>query len=201
MCLGMMLLKTLTLSTLKKNMIKLCVLLKIKTHPTINIYLCSICPRGAISVDDINEVIKRQSDIHGGAIIDINKTFYNKYNQLKSQFYKPRDNIYLSSLGTRGLLGCINQHIDIVERFKHCAHYEPSAKIDSATYPRRNESRLSAPSSINYHGRGVQHHTNVKRCFKCGLTNHKTYQCRHEIQLQCYICKFYGQKDSVCWNF
>ena len=67
--------------------------------------------------------------------------------------------------------------------------------------PRRNESRLSAPSSNNHHGRGVQHHNNAERCFKCGLTNHKTYQCRHKKQLQCYICKFYGHKDSVCWNF
>ena len=170
-------------------------------NPTINIYLCSICPRGDTCVDDINEVIKRQSAIHGGTFIDINKTFYNKNNQLKSHFYKPRDNIHLSSSGTRGLLGCINQHIDIVESFKHCAYYGPSAKIDSAAYPRRNESRLSAPSSNNHHGRGVQHHNNVERCFKCGLTNHKTYQCGHKKQLQCYICKFYGHKDSVCWNF
>ena len=108
---------------------------------------------------------------------------------------------HLSSSGTRGLLGCINQHIDIVESFKHCAYYGPSAKIDSAAYPRRNESRLSAPSSNNHHGRGVQHYNNAERCFKCGLTNHKTYQCRHKKQLQCYICKFYGHKDSVCWNF
>ena len=170
-------------------------------NPTINIYLCSICPRGDTCVDDINEVIKRQSDIHGGTFIDINKTFYNKNNQLKSHFYKPRDNIHLSSSGTRGLLGCINQHIDIVKSFKQCAYYGPSAKKDSTAYPRRNESRLSAPSSNNHHGRGVQHHNNAERCFKCGLKNHKTYQCRHKKQLQCYICKFYGHKDSVCWNF
>ena len=32
-------------------------------NPTINIYWCSICPCGDTCVDDINEVIKRQSDI------------------------------------------------------------------------------------------------------------------------------------------
>ena len=42
-----------------------------------------------LKIDDINEVIKTQSDIHGGTFIDINKTFYNKNNQLKSHFYKP----------------------------------------------------------------------------------------------------------------
>ena len=76
--------------------------------------------------------------------------------------------------------------------FKHCAYYGPSAKIDSAAYPQWNESRLSAPSSNNHHGRGVQHHNNAERCFKGGLTNHKTYQCYYKKQLQCYICKFYG---------
>ena len=80
-------------------------------NPNINIYLWSIFPRGDNCVYDINEVIKGQSDIRGGTFIDINTTFYNKYNQLKSHFYKTRDKIYLSSLGTRGLLGCINQHI------------------------------------------------------------------------------------------
>ena len=152
----MMLLKTLSLSTLEKSINNLC-LIKDK-NPTINIYLCSICQRGDTCVDDINEVLKRQRDIQGGTFIDINKTFYNIYNQLKSYFYKPRDNIQLSSSSTRGLLGCINQHIDIVESFKHCAYYGPSATIDSAAYPQRNESRLSAPSSNNHHGRGVQHH-------------------------------------------
>ena len=63
-------------------------------NSTINIYLCSICPRGDTCVDDINDMIKRQSDIHGGTFIDIHKSFYNKFNQLKSHFYKPRDNRY-----------------------------------------------------------------------------------------------------------
>ena len=150
---------------------------------------------------NINEVIKRQSDIHGGTFIDINKTFYNKNNQLKSLFYKPRDNIHLSSSGTRGLLGCINQHIDIVESFKHCAYHGPSAKIDSAAYPRRNESRLSAPSSNNHQGRGVQHHNNAEKCFKCGLTNHKTYQCRHKNSYNVIFASFMVIKIQCVGTF
>ena len=35
----------------------------------------------------------------------------------------------------------------------------------------------------------------------CCFRIHKTYQCRHKNQLQCYNCKFYGHRDSVCWNF
>ena len=48
----------------------------------INIYLCSICPGGDTCVDDINDMIKRQSDIHGGTFNDIHKSFFNKFNQL-----------------------------------------------------------------------------------------------------------------------
>ena len=170
-------------------------------NSTINIYLCSICPRGDTCVDDINDMIKRQSDIHGGTFIDIHKSFYNKFNQLKSHFYKPRDNIHLSSSGTRGLLGCINQYIDIVESFKHCAYHGLSTQIVSKSHPQRKESRLYASSYRNNHGKGNKNYINSERCFKCGLTNHKTYQCRHKNQLQCYNCKFYGHRDSVCWNF
>ena len=48
----------------------------------IDIYLCSICPRGDTCVDDINDMIKRQSGIHGGTFNDIHKSFFNKFNQL-----------------------------------------------------------------------------------------------------------------------
>ena len=45
-----------------------------------------------------------------------------------------------------------------------------------------------------------QQPTQKERCTKCGLTNHTTYECHHKRQLLCYSCKFYGHKDSICWN-
>ena len=107
---------------------KLFLLIK-KKNPAINIYLRSICPRGDTDVDNVNDVIKELSEIHNCVYVDINKTFYNKYDQLKSHFYKPRDNIHLSPSGTRGLLGCINQHIDIAESFKLCAYTKQSQTV------------------------------------------------------------------------
>ena len=104
---------------------KLILLIK-KKNPVINIYLCSICPHGDTDVDNVNDAIKELSEIHNCVYVDINKTLYNKYDQLKSNFYKPRDNIHLSPSGTRGLLGCINQHTDIVESFKLCAYSKQS---------------------------------------------------------------------------
>lgn len=47
---------------------------------------------------------------------------------------------------------------------------------------------------------GYQLSTQKERCTKCGLTNHTTYECHHKRQLLCYSCKFYGHKDSICWN-
>ena len=43
-------------------------------------------------------------------------------------------------------------------------------------------------------------HQQVKRCMKCGLTNHTTIDCHHKGQLLCYACNYYGHKDSICWN-
>lgn len=196
-----------------------------KKNPEIKIYLCSVCPRGDTCVDEVNDMIKRQSEEHGGIFIDVHKTFYNKQNHLKSHFYQLRDNIHLSASGTRGLLGCINQHIDIVGNFQQCAYNSgpriqtdrrirsrqaeriqtdrriPSRQAESM--PSRNGNRESMPHAVSnrkQNRRSDQTSGNVQRCFKCGLTNHETYKCHHKQQLQCYSCKFWGHRDSVCWN-
>lgn len=197
-------------------------------NPEIKIYLCSICPRGDTCVNEVNDLIKRQSEVHGCIFIDIHKTFYNKQNQLKSHFYKLRDNIHLSASGTRGLLGCIHQHVHIVENFQQCAYTGPRTQNDKRSHSRQTESMPHTFSSMNSNRESMPHTVsprnskresmphafssrnqkrrkeqisgNIQRCFKCGLTNHETYKCHHKQQLQCYSCKFWGHRDSVCWN-
>ena len=153
------------------------------------IYLCSLSPRGDTSVKEINDMIKRQCEDHQGTFIDVHKAFYNKHNQLKVHFYKPRDNIHLSASGTRGLLGAINTHIDIVDNFKNCALNGFSSQFNKNSQGKK-QYRHNQPPSDN----------NNERCFKCGLTNHKTHQCFHKNQVQCFLCKLYGHKDTICWN-
>ena len=97
-------------------------------NQNINIYLCSLCPPGDTDVVEVNDVIKQLSVTHSCIFVDINKTFYKKHDQLKVHFYKPRNNIHLSASGTRGLLGCINQSIDIVENFMQCAFSRQSTQ-------------------------------------------------------------------------
>ena len=182
-------------------------------NPTVTIYLCGVCPRGDTSVIELNEVIKRLNEVHKTVFIDTFKNFYNKDKQLKAHFYKPRDNIHLSSSGTKGLLGSISQHIEIVDSFKYCAYgltTQGNGRAQHTNQPnhghggsktRRSEGMTHAFSPRNQNIRNNPTYSDEDRCFKCGLTNHKTYECRHKNQLQCYICKFYGHKDSVCWNF
>ena len=147
-------------------------------NPEIKIYLCSICPRGDTCVNEVNDLIKRQSEVHGCIFIDIHKTFYNKQNQLKSHFYKVRDNIHLSASGTRGLLGCIHQHVHIVENFQQCAYTGPRTQNDKRsqsrqtenmphTFSSRNSNRESMPhafSSRNQNRRKEQISGNIQRC-------------------------------------
>ena len=157
----------------------------------INLYLCSLCPRVNTLVKDVNDMIERLCADHQGTFIDVHKAFYNKRNQLKVHFYQQRDNIHLAASGTRGLLGAINSHIDIVENFKTCAlnHLRGSSQYQSYQHEKK-QYRLNQSPNDN----------NVERCFKCGLTNHKTHQCFHKKQVQCFLCKYYGHKDSICWN-
>lgn len=161
------------------------------------IYLCSVCPRGDTSVKDINDMIMRQCNFHECIFIDVYNTFYDKHNQLKSHFYQPKDNIHLSPSGVRGLLGAINKHIEIVNDFQKCAVNKSSLQTDKWSHQR--------PFSSKWKNRHVRHNqsssaSNGERCFKCGLTNHETSHCFHKKQVQCFLCKFYGHKDSICWN-
>ena len=130
-----------------------------------------------------------------------NKSFYNKFNQLKSHFYKPRDNIHMSSSGTRGLLGCINQYIDIVESFKHCAYHGLSTQIVSKSHPQRKESRLYASSYRNNHRKGNKNYINSERCFKCGLTNHKTYNVAIKTSYNVIIANFMATEIQCAGTF
>ena len=157
--------------------------------PESNIYLCSLCPRVDTLVKDINEIIKRLCQDHQGTFIDVHKAFYNRRNQLKAHFYQPKDNIHLAASGTRGLLGAINDHIDIVDNFKSCA-------INDGTSHYKNYQ----PMKKRYRPNQLPDCHNTERCFKCGLTNHQTHQCFHKNQVQCFLCKYYGHKDSICWN-
>ena len=155
----------------------------------INLYLCGLCPRVDTLVKDVNDMIKQLCEHHQGIFVDVHKAFYNKRNQLKVHFYQPRDNIHLAASGIRALLGAINSHIDIVENFKTCAHNLGTSQY-KYTRPGNKQDGLNQ----------AYNDKNVERCFKCGLTNHKTHQCFHKNQVQCFSCKFYGHKDTICWN-
>ncbi|MEW8545036.1 MAG: GDSL-type esterase/lipase family protein [Candidatus Thiodiazotropha sp.] len=41
-----------------------------------------------------------------------------------------------------------------------------------------------------------------ERCMKCGLSNHTTFECKHQKQVRCFKCHCYGHKDSsgLCWD-
>ena len=175
--------------------------------------MCSVCPRGDAELNKTNDVIKRLSSFHGAVYIDTSNGFYDKHQQLRPYFYGERDWIHLSQSGVKRLLGTINSHINIVESFKNCAYPAPSKHDPRLKQPQRKqqnlhhrqaESRLEIEESF-----GSQHEpdspTNIEgssseRCMKCGLQNHTTDGCWHRAQVQGFSCRFYGHKDTFCWN-
>ena len=78
-------------------------------NPSCEIHLCTSCPRGDTDVEDVNDVIKRLCEVHKVKCIDTNSGFYDKNQQLRSHFYKPRDNVHLSRSGIKRVLGLINE--------------------------------------------------------------------------------------------
>lgn len=90
------------------------------SNSSCKLFLCTSCPRGDTDVTDINEVIMRLCRSNKLTCIDTNADFYDKKNQLKHHFYKPRDSIHLSRSGTKRLLGTIDHHLCIVENFEKC---------------------------------------------------------------------------------
>ena len=132
----------------------------------------------------------------------------------------------LSRAGTRRLLGIINEQIEIVEDFAYCAyndqpgdHTRGNSGSNRRPHPPDNGHSVSAPrGSYNdrnsksgsqqrgrYMNRPRRRNTNdedviTDRCLKCGLKNHITSDCRHQNQIQCRSCLFYGHKDYNCPN-
>ncbi|MES9881522.1 MAG: GDSL-type esterase/lipase family protein [Sedimenticola sp.] len=197
-----------------------------KSNPSCRVFICNSCPRGDVNVQEFNDIMQRQCDTHNVKLIDAHSAYFGKDGQLRSYFYRPRDNIHLSNSGTKRLLGTINDHIKIVENFEICAYdahknqqmntrpyqwnpnlrnpAQSSRHIGNHQY-RPTEYRQTNRRGDNQHYGGHNDHSqgtfrSRDRCMKCGLQNHDTSECRHKNQLQCYKCKFMGHKDAICWN-
>lgn len=208
---------------------------------TSKLFLCTSCPRGDTDVTDINEVILRLCGRNELTCIDTNADFYDKKNQLRHHFFKPRDNIHLSRSGIKRLLGTIDQHLCVVENFEKCV-YNFSQSLNNPKQSWTDQTSQSQhtrefrhrefthsqskqrPMSMGHHivnsgqyvspglnreqYEGYSHprqrteKTQIQRCMKCGLSNHATFECRHQKQVQCFKCLCYGHKDSsgLCWN-
>ena len=189
--------------------------------PTCKIHLCTSCPRGDTDVEETNDVIKRLCEEHEVKCIDTNSGFYDKHLQLRTHFYKPRDNIHLSRSGIKRVLGLINETLSVVENVEKCVYSQQTSNGSQSTPQRRNhygrnarndrnqdiryrEVRLSQSHNNQYVGRhgsayhnsNDEYHSENLRCLKCGLTNHSTESCRHKTQVQCFNCKLYGHKDT-----
>ena len=182
-------------------------------NPNCDIYLCNMCPRGDTEINRTNEVIKSLSTVHRATYIDVFNGFYDKQKELRSYFYGKRDWIHLSPSGVKRLLGIINGHIHIVDNFETCV-FPNSAKRDQKVTKPQNHQRQSnhrQTGSRYYNEQSYQRQqdqdfvthteqTTTERCVKCGLRNHDTEDCWHKVQVKCFLCKFLGHKDSICWN-
>lgn len=89
-------------------------------NPLCTIFLCNSCPRGDVDVSEFNMIMQEQCDVHNTKYIDTYSAYFDNGGQLRSYFYQRRDNIHLSSSGTKRLLGTINKHIPIVDNFDQC---------------------------------------------------------------------------------
>ena len=202
------------------------------------IFLCTSCPRGDTDITEVNEVIMRLCQTNELTCIDTNADFYDKRNQLRHHFFKPRDNIHLSRSGTKRLLGTINQHLCVVDNFEKCVYNTQltknstqSRKDQTSQHMREfrqreisNAQTEHRPISYNHNSQNLGQHerpaftevpygrhsqprqqterTQFERCMKCGLSNHTTFECKHQKQVRCFKCHCYGHKDSsgLCWD-
>ena len=186
-----------------------------------NIFIYNMCPRGDKNVSTINEIILRQCETHNVTLVDAYHGFFDKRNQLRRQFFNPRDNVHLSRAWSRRLLGAINEKVEVVDDFAYCAYNDNSRNqaADSSGPVRRSQSvnsgrsvQTARGSHDNMHNGWQQQRTSNRtsrrnadeadrihdRCLKCGLKNHSTSDCHHKNQIKCRNCSFYGHKDYNC---
>ena len=86
-----------------------------------------------------------------------------------------------------------------LENRDYNTNYHQGSNYSYSNQVNRN-SHYNQEEDLIYENWNYNHSSPVQRCCKCGLTNHKTVDCRHGRQLLCFECKLYGHKDSVCWN-
>ena len=92
-------------------------------------------------------------------------------------------------------------------RHREISHAQNEHRPGSINHSSRNgQHERPAFTEIRYgrHGQPQQQTgiTQLERCMKCGLSNHTTFECKHQKQVRCFKCHCYGHKDSsgLCWD-
>lgn len=132
-----------------------------------NIFLCTACPRGDTDVTRNNEVIERLCYANKSMCVNVNEAFYDKQNNLRDHFYRPRDNIHLSRSGIKRLLGTIDNHIPIVGNYANCVYpirqqsyqHDPSSGIQNSPSQQTTGRPNSSANRHNTHNQNNQRWT------------------------------------------
>lgn len=92
-------------------------------------------------------------------------------------------------------------------RHREISHAQNEHRPGSINHSSHNgQHERPAFTEIRYgrHGQPQQQTgiTQLERCMKCGLSNHTTFECKHQKQVRCFKCQCYGHKDSsgLCWD-
>ena len=98
------------------------------TNEHCDILLCNIRPRTDTDVTEVNGIIKSLAEHHGVKLINQNKAFCDRNENMIEKYYDT-DGIHLTSSGVKRLLGTINREVDVVNDFATCfygRHRDPN---------------------------------------------------------------------------
>ncbi|MEW8545039.1 MAG: SGNH/GDSL hydrolase family protein [Candidatus Thiodiazotropha sp.] len=161
-------------------------------NPSIRLVLCNLAPRGDTDVTFVNKIIERLSFRYNCDLVDEYRAFFDGKGKLIMRYFGPSDQIHPSVIGTRRILGQINDKLNIVSDFAKC------------TFPRsRNDNRNSFTERNGQYGNRSVNQSfseNNGRCLNCYDPSHETYRCRHKRPVVCWLCGLTGHKQQFCWN-
>lgn len=169
-----------------------------------NVVLSSVCPRSDFpdlmdKLDAVNAGLLDLSDGLDCVFVDHNNHFRTRDGGINDAVLHD-DGLHLSRYGTNKLISHLGLETTASDITK-----QDTGRRSKRSKPDSGRQRNNPAQKQDYRSTSARNHSGVRKmdsgvggCYKCGLRNHATEDCRHKSRVKCYSCGRLGHKNYNC---